>query len=63
MSVIWTYYGAWVQLIRQLQGQEGDIVGEEVPATPKKIFQLLNQVSLFFMDLSLFLMQCVCSHL
>ncbi|WRX30598.1 Vacuolar protein sorting-associated protein 35 - like 3 [Theobroma cacao] len=33
-----------LRLIRQLQGQEGDIVGEEVPATPKKIFQLLNQI-------------------
>ncbi|MBA0720534.1 hypothetical protein Golax_008150, partial [Gossypium laxum] len=32
-----------LRLVRQLQGQEGDIVGEEVPATPKKIFQLLSQ--------------------
>ncbi|KAG4964115.1 hypothetical protein JHK85_041595 [Glycine max] len=32
------------KLIRQLQGQDGDIVGEEVPTTPKKIFQLLNEV-------------------
>ncbi|MBA0865236.1 hypothetical protein Goshw_010402, partial [Gossypium schwendimanii] len=31
-----------LKLVRQLQGQEGDIVGEEVPATPKKIFQLLS---------------------
>jgi len=31
-------------LIRQLHGQDGDIVGEEVPTTPKKIFQLLNEV-------------------
>ncbi|XP_021283680.1 vacuolar protein sorting-associated protein 35B isoform X1 [Herrania umbratica] len=33
-----------LRLVRQLQGQEGDIVGEEVPATPKKIFQLLTQI-------------------
>ncbi|RZB70248.1 Vacuolar protein sorting-associated protein 35B isoform C [Glycine soja] len=33
-----------LRLIRQLQGQDGDIVGEEVPTTPKKIFQLLNEV-------------------
>ncbi|TYH71713.1 hypothetical protein ES332_D05G203500v1 [Gossypium tomentosum] len=33
-----------LKLVRQLQGQEGDIVGEEVPATPKKIFQLLSQM-------------------
>ncbi|KAA3488957.1 vacuolar protein sorting-associated protein 35B-like isoform X2 [Gossypium australe] len=33
-----------LQLVRQLQGQEGDIVGEEVPATPKKIFQILSQM-------------------
>ncbi|XP_020207664.1 vacuolar protein sorting-associated protein 35B isoform X1 [Cajanus cajan] len=32
-----------LRLIRQLQGQDGDIVGEEVPTTPKKIFQLLNE--------------------
>uniref|UniRef100_A0A2P2MB45 Vacuolar protein sorting-associated protein 35 n=4 Tax=Rhizophora mucronata TaxID=61149 RepID=A0A2P2MB45_RHIMU len=32
-----------LRLVRQLQGQDGDVVGEEVPATPKKIFQLLNQ--------------------
>eukprot|EP00262_Sarcandra_glabra_P014219 TRINITY_DN40_c3_g1_i2.p1 TRINITY_DN40_c3_g1~~TRINITY_DN40_c3_g1_i2.p1 ORF type:complete len:768 (+),score=152.45 TRINITY_DN40_c3_g1_i2:216-2306(+) len=32
-----------LKLIRRLQGQEGDIVGEEVPVTPKKIFQLLHQ--------------------
>ena len=31
-------------MVRRLQGQEGDVVGEEEPATPKKIFQLLNQV-------------------
>ncbi|KAJ9675040.1 hypothetical protein PVL29_024126 [Vitis rotundifolia] len=33
-----------LRLVRRLQGQEGDVVGEEEPATPKKIFQLLNQV-------------------
>ncbi|CAI0382567.1 unnamed protein product [Linum tenue] len=30
-------------LIRRLQAQDGDVVGEEVPTTPKAIFQLLNQ--------------------
>ena len=35
-----------LQLVRQLQGQDGDVVGEEVPTTPKKIFQLLNEVIL-----------------
>ncbi|XVF35937.1 hypothetical protein REPUB_Repub19eG0014900 [Reevesia pubescens] len=33
-----------LRLVRRLQGQEGDIVGEEVPATPKKIFQLLTEI-------------------
>uniref|UniRef100_A0A2N9FFF9 Vacuolar protein sorting-associated protein 35 n=1 Tax=Fagus sylvatica TaxID=28930 RepID=A0A2N9FFF9_FAGSY len=33
-----------LRLIRRLQGQDGDVVGEEVPATPKKIFQILNQI-------------------
>ncbi|KAA8537501.1 hypothetical protein F0562_027109 [Nyssa sinensis] len=32
-----------LKLVRRLQGQDGDVVGEEVPATPKKIFQLLSQ--------------------
>ncbi|KAK9271154.1 hypothetical protein L1049_026743 [Liquidambar formosana] len=32
-----------LRLVRQLQGQDGDVIGGEVPATPKKIFQLLNQ--------------------
>ncbi|KAD1306633.1 hypothetical protein R6Q59_019617 [Mikania micrantha] len=32
-----------LKLIRQLQNQDGDAGGEEDPATPKKIFQLLNQ--------------------
>ncbi|KAK6131305.1 hypothetical protein DH2020_034955 [Rehmannia glutinosa] len=33
-----------LKLVRKLQGQDGDVAGEEVPATPKKIFQLLNQI-------------------
>nr|XP_048331970.1 vacuolar protein sorting-associated protein 35B isoform X2 [Ziziphus jujuba var. spinosa] len=32
-----------LRLVRRLQCQDGDVVGEEVPATPKQIFQLLNQ--------------------
>lgn len=37
------------QLVRQLESQGGDIAGEDVPATPRKIFQILNQVcELFF---------------
>lgn len=32
-----------LKLIRQLQGQGEDIAGEEEPATPRKIFQLLNE--------------------
>ncbi|XP_058103928.1 vacuolar protein sorting-associated protein 35B-like isoform X2 [Magnolia sinica] len=32
-----------LKLVRRLQGQDGDVAGEEVPVTPKKIFQLLNQ--------------------
>ncbi|KAK7836371.1 vacuolar protein sorting-associated protein 35b [Quercus suber] len=32
-----------LKLIRQLQGQDGDVAGEEVLATPKKIFQILNE--------------------
>ncbi|XP_028055371.1 vacuolar protein sorting-associated protein 35B-like isoform X5 [Camellia sinensis] len=32
-----------LKLVRRLQGQDGEVDGEEVPATPKKIFQLLNQ--------------------
>lgn len=34
-----------LQLVRQLQNQDGDVAGEQEPATPKKIFQLLNQVT------------------
>lgn len=33
-----------LKLVRKLLGQDGDVAGEEVPATPKKIFQLLNQI-------------------
>ncbi|PHT66567.1 Vacuolar protein sorting-associated protein 35B [Capsicum annuum] len=33
-----------LKLIRRLQVQDGDMAGEEVPATPKKIFQLLNEI-------------------
>nr|CAD1841817.1 unnamed protein product [Ananas comosus var. bracteatus] len=32
-----------LKLVRRLQGQDGDLVGEEVPATPKRIFQILHQ--------------------
>ncbi|OAY70555.1 Vacuolar protein sorting-associated protein 35B [Ananas comosus] len=32
-----------LKLVRRLQGQDGDVGGEEVPATPKKIFQILHQ--------------------
>ncbi|KAJ4702155.1 Vacuolar protein sorting-associated protein 35 [Melia azedarach] len=32
-----------LRLVRRLQSQDGDIAGEEEPATPKKIFQLLSQ--------------------
>jgi hypothetical protein len=34
----------YLQLIRRIQGQDGDVTGEDVPATPKKIFQILHQV-------------------
>ncbi|RZC44941.1 hypothetical protein C5167_037894 [Papaver somniferum] len=32
-----------LKLVRRLQGQDGDVVGEDQAATPKKIFQLLHQ--------------------
>ncbi|XP_042420145.1 vacuolar protein sorting-associated protein 35B-like [Zingiber officinale] len=32
-----------LKLVRQLQGQDGEAVGEQVSATPKKIFQILHQ--------------------
>lgn len=34
------------QLVRRLQGQDGEADGEEAPASPKKIFRLMNQVLL-----------------
>ncbi|KAL1105291.1 hypothetical protein V6Z11_D04G124100 [Gossypium hirsutum] len=37
------FVSACVQLLRKLQGQEGDIVGEEASMTPNKIFQLFTQ--------------------
>ncbi|CAA0811131.1 Vacuolar protein sorting-associated protein 35B [Striga hermonthica] len=33
-----------LKLVRRLHCQDGDVAGEEVPATPKKIFQILNQI-------------------
>ncbi|KAJ6844655.1 vacuolar protein sorting-associated protein 35B-like [Iris pallida] len=33
-----------LKLVRRLQGQDGDVAGEEVLATPKKIFQILHQI-------------------
>ncbi|KVI07367.1 Armadillo-type fold [Cynara cardunculus var. scolymus] len=33
-----------LKLVRRLQNQDGDVSGEENPATPRKIFQLLNQI-------------------
>ncbi|KAF8082359.1 hypothetical protein N665_0830s0006 [Sinapis alba] len=32
-----------LRLVRQLESQSEDITGEDVPATPRKIFQILNQ--------------------
>ncbi|GAB4852552.1 Vacuolar protein sorting-associated protein 35B [Ancistrocladus abbreviatus] len=32
-----------LKLVRRVQGQDGEVVGEKMPATPKKIFQLVNQ--------------------
>ncbi|KAI4316958.1 hypothetical protein L6164_024879 [Bauhinia variegata] len=32
-----------LRLVRRLQGQDGDVVGGEVPTTPQTIFQLLNE--------------------
>lgn len=32
-----------LKLVRRLQNQDGDVAGEEEPATPKKIFQILHQ--------------------
>ncbi|CAM8972218.1 unnamed protein product [Rhodiola kirilowii] len=33
-----------LRVVRRLQGHDGDIAGKEDPATPKKIFQVLNEV-------------------
>lgn len=33
-------------MVRRLQGQDGEADGEEAPASPKKIFRLMNQVFL-----------------
>ncbi|KAB2034938.1 hypothetical protein ES319_D04G118100v1 [Gossypium barbadense] len=38
------FVSACVQLLRKLQGQEGDIVGEEASMTPNKNFQLFTQI-------------------
>lgn len=32
-----------LRLVRQLESQDGAVTGEDVPATPRKIFQILNQ--------------------
>lgn len=37
-----------LQLVRQLQGQEENPFGDDASVTPKKIFQLLNQVTHYF---------------
>ncbi|XP_061969609.1 vacuolar protein sorting-associated protein 35B-like isoform X2 [Populus nigra] len=34
-----------LRLVRKLQDQDGNVVGEEEPATPKKVFQLLNEAA------------------
>ncbi|KAM7490295.1 hypothetical protein LguiA_033216 [Lonicera macranthoides] len=48
-STVSPHTSTWApELVRQLQGQEGDVAGEKDPATPKKIFQLLNQICLYF---------------
>lgn len=41
-----------MQLVRQLQGPEENPFGEEGSTTPKKVFQLLNQVACYCYDLS-----------
>ncbi|XP_052488842.1 uncharacterized protein LOC105773394 isoform X2 [Gossypium raimondii] len=38
------FVSACVQLLRKLQGQEGDIAGEEASMTANKIFQLFTQI-------------------
>ncbi|AQK62287.1 Vacuolar protein sorting-associated protein 35B [Zea mays] len=43
-----------LKLVRRLQGQDGDVTGEDVPATPKKIFQILHQVFIIILHASNF---------
>lgn len=43
-----------VQLVRQLQGHEENPFGDETSTTPKKIFQLLNQVNFHWNELEFF---------
>lgn len=38
-----------MQLVRHLQGQDGDVIGDDVSATPKKIFQILHQVIVVYL--------------
>jgi len=45
------YFIFYHQLIRRIQGQDGEADGEEAPATPKKIFRLINQVFLLANDI------------
>ncbi|XP_030541533.1 vacuolar protein sorting-associated protein 35B isoform X2 [Rhodamnia argentea] len=33
-----------LRLVRRLQSQDGEVVGEELPATPRKLFRLLSQI-------------------
>lgn len=40
-----------LQLIRRLQGQDAEVVGEEVPTTPKGIFQLLDLVIIYLFSI------------
>ncbi|KAE8731398.1 Detected protein of confused Function [Hibiscus syriacus] len=39
-----------LRLVRQSQGLEGDVVGEDMPVTPKKNFQLLTQITLMVLS-------------
>ena len=36
--------GSSLKLIRKQQGQDENVAGEEASASPKKIFQFLNQI-------------------
>lgn len=47
------YVACNVQLVRQIQGQEENPFGDEA-TTPKKIFQLLNQVPFVVKEVRLF---------